>query len=230
MDLACLTCSDLILADLQNARHMEDAERVKLRDKSDIRVLKLLWESEGGKSVLDRLVPPRTLENFSLVGFMSKDFPNWMLHISSYLPFLSELTLNGLEACDFLPPLVALPNLRRLFLLNIPNIRKIGKEFYGEGGTCTKLRLLQLKSMDNLVEWWTTESSKENKEFLIPNLHLLLVVDCPKLKFLPYPPRSMTWWLGNNDLVLPERGFGKLSFSIRPSKIFNTFPPLRNLR
>ncbi|KAM3280604.1 hypothetical protein ACQJBY_047424 [Aegilops geniculata] len=219
VDLWGLTCSELILAGLQNVRHPEDADRVKLRDKSDIRVLKLLWENEGGKSVLDRLVPPRTLENFSLVGFTSKDFPNWLFHISSYLPFLSELTLDGLEACDCLPPFGALPNLRMLSLKNIPNIRKIDKEFYGEGGPCMKLRVLQLELMENLVEWWTTESSKENKEFLIPNLHLLLVVDCPKLKFLPYPPRSMHWGLSNSDAVLQERGFGNLSSYIHPSEI-----------
>ncbi|XP_044394499.1 disease resistance protein RGA2-like [Triticum aestivum] len=216
VDLWGLTCSELILEGLQNVTHPEDADRVKLRDKSDIRVLKLLWENEGGKSVLDRLVPPRTLENFSLVGFTCKDFPNWLFHISSYLPFLSELALDGLEACDCLPPFGALPNLIKLSLKNIPNIRKIGKEFYGEGGPCMKLRVLELELMENLVEWWTTESSKENKEFLIPNLHLLLVVDCPKLKFLPYPPRSMNWGLSNSETVWPEQGFGMLSSSIRP--------------
>uniref|UniRef100_A0A8R7R7Y6 Disease resistance R13L4/SHOC-2-like LRR domain-containing protein n=2 Tax=Triticum urartu TaxID=4572 RepID=A0A8R7R7Y6_TRIUA len=82
-----------------------------------------------------------------------------------------------------------------------------------------KLRVLILVSMENLVEWWTTESSTENEEFLIPNLHLLEVLDCPRLKFLPYPPRSMIWALSNSETVLPERGFGKLSSSVRPSKV-----------
>ncbi|KAF7098402.1 hypothetical protein CFC21_100147 [Triticum aestivum] len=219
VDLAGLTCSDLLLRGLQNVKRPEDADRVKLRDKSDIRALKLQWESEGAESVLDRLIPPRTLENFWLLGYRSKDFPDWMLHISSYLPFLSELTLHGLEACDCLPPFGALPNLRRLCVRNIPNIRKVGKEFYGDGRTCMKLRVLILVSMENLVEWWTTESSTENEEFLIPNLHLLEVLDCPRLKFLPYPPRSMIWALSNSETVLPERGFGKLSSSVRPSKV-----------
>ncbi|KAM3317326.1 hypothetical protein ACQJBY_035146 [Aegilops geniculata] len=225
VDLVGLTCSELILADLQNVRHPEDANRVKLRDKSDIRVLKLGWIPEwmshisSGKSVLERLVPPRTLENFWLVGYRGKDFPDWMFHISSYLPFLSELSLNGLESCDYLPPFGALPNLRRLCLINISNVRKIGKEFYGEGGPCMKLRVLILNSMQNLEEWLTTESSECNEEFLIPNLHHLEVVDCPKLKFLPYPPRSMFWVLSNSETVLPEEGFGKLSSCIHPSRL-----------
>ncbi|VAI82365.1 unnamed protein product [Triticum turgidum subsp. durum] len=209
VDLMGLTCSELILIGLQNVRHPEDADRVSLRDKSDIRVLKLDWQNEGGRSVLDRLVPPRTLENFWLVGYSSKDFPNWIFHTSSYLPFVSELTLSCLEACDCLPPFGALPNLRKLSLEYIPNIRKIGKEFYGEGGPCMKLRVLVLTLMENLMEWWTTESGEETEEFLIPILHHLQIVDCPKLKFLPYPPRSMIWVMGNSETILPEQGFGK---------------------
>ncbi|KAM3318772.1 hypothetical protein ACQJBY_036124 [Aegilops geniculata] len=171
-----------------------------------MRVLRLHWENEEGKSVLDRLVPPRTLENFWLVGYRSRDFPGWMFRISSYLPFLSELTLDGLEGCDCLPSFGALPNLRKLCLRNIPNIKKVGKEFYGEGGPCMKLRVLQLISIENLVEWSTTESSKENEEFLIPNLHHLEIMDCPKLKFVPYPPRSVFWALNNSETVLPVQG------------------------
>jgi aquaporin TIP len=41
-------------------------------------------------------------------------------------------------------------------------------------------------------------------------------MDCPKLKFLPYPPRSVVWVVGNSDHVLPENGFGNLSSSTSP--------------
>uniref|UniRef100_A0ACD5YCY2 Uncharacterized protein n=1 Tax=Avena sativa TaxID=4498 RepID=A0ACD5YCY2_AVESA len=211
VDLVGLTCSELKLRDLQNIRHPEDVERFKLRDKSDIRVLALFWENQGDKSVLGRLIPPRTLEQFWLIGYISKDFPSWMFRISSHLPFLSELTLHDLEGCDCLPPFGALPNLRSLNLKNIPNIRKIGNEFYGEGGPCMKLRVIELDFMENLMEWWTTESGKEDDVSLIPNLHYLEVLNCPKLKFVPYSPRSMISMLDKVDQVLPEKGFGKLS-------------------
>ncbi|CAM0878916.1 unnamed protein product [Alopecurus aequalis] len=220
VDLVGLTCSELILGDLQNVSHLEDAERLKLRDKSDIRVLTLHWENEGSKSLMDRLVPPRTLEQFQLGGYTGKDFPNWMCDISSYLPFLSEVDLGDLEACDCLPPFGTLPNLRKLHLKNIPNIRIIGKEFYGEGEPCMKLRILELEWMENLEEWWITKSGEENEEFLIPNLHVLLVRNCPKLNFLPYPPRSMKWGLVNSDLVLPGSGFGNLSSSTLPYEMY----------
>uniref|UniRef100_A0ACD5XFS6 Uncharacterized protein n=3 Tax=Avena sativa TaxID=4498 RepID=A0ACD5XFS6_AVESA len=218
VELAQLTCYDLRIEQLQNVRHPEDATRARLRDKSDLLRLNLQWDPPGeqGKSVLENLIPPRNLENFMLDGYMSKDFPNWMSHISSYLPSLTLLRLSDLGTCDTLPPFGVLPNLRILALQNIHNVSKIGKEFYGEGRTCTKLRMLKLESMSSLVEWWTTQSGEENEEFLIPNLHLLELKNCPKLKFRPYPPRSMMWWIRNTNDALPQGGFGKLSSSTVP--------------
>ncbi|XP_037474480.1 disease resistance protein RGA2-like [Triticum dicoccoides] len=230
VEIAGSTCSSLVLRELQNVRHLKDAESVKLRDKSDIRALLLSWNSEGGESVLEKLVPPRTLEDFIINGYMSKDFPNWMYGISSYLPSLASMTLSNLETCDNLPPFGGLPNLRSLCMENIPNIRKIGREFYGEGGPCMKLRVLKVVLMENLVEWWTTKSGEENEEFLIPNLHYLGVKNCRKLKFLPYPPRSMGWSLDNSDLVLPEQGFGKLSSYAFPGEMYiynSSFPHIK---
>uniref|UniRef100_A0ACD5XCU3 Uncharacterized protein n=1 Tax=Avena sativa TaxID=4498 RepID=A0ACD5XCU3_AVESA len=201
-----------------NVRHPQDAERAKLRDKSNLQLLALGWEvnAEECKSVLERHVPPRTLDCFYLYGYMGKDFPSWMSQISSYLPCLTYLVVSGLATCETLPPFGRLPNLRSLRMKNIPNIRIIGKEFYGGGGACIKLRSIQLESMENLVEWWTTQSSEENEEFLIPNLHRLDIMNCPKLKFRPYPPRSMILHLENSAEVFPESGFGKLSSSALP--------------
>ncbi|KAJ1266237.1 hypothetical protein BS78_08G136100 [Paspalum vaginatum] len=147
---------------------------------------------------------------------MSKDFPNWMVGISSYLPYIMAISLIDLTACDSLPPLGRLPNLRNLELYNIPNIRKIGKEFYGEEGICRKLRMIDLGSLQNLDEFWTTRSGDEDEQFLIPNLHQLVIKECPKLKFLPYPPKSLLWSLRYSDVVLPLNGFGRLSSSTVP--------------
>jgi aquaporin TIP len=98
----------------------------------------------------------------------------------------------------------------------MPNVKSVGREFYGDYGRCQKLRMIVLASMDNMEEWWTTRSSHEDGEFLIPNLHLLAAINCPKLKFLPYPPRSLTWVVVNSDHVLPEHGFGNLSSTTSP--------------
>ncbi|KAE8816762.1 putative disease resistance protein RGA3 [Hordeum vulgare] len=221
VELPQLTCHELDVCGLENVRHLEDATRAKMRDKSDLRELALRWGvgGEEDKALLERLVPPRSLEGLLLYGYMSMDFPNWMSDISSYLPSLTSLTLKHL-GCDVLPPFGWLPNLRILILSNIPNIRKIGMECYGERGTYTKLRAITLSSIENLVEWQTTYSGEEDEEFLMPNLHYFNSRDCPKLKFLPYPPRSMLWRLDNSDDVFPVRGFGKFSSSTLPIEMY----------
>ncbi|XP_044974159.1 putative disease resistance protein RGA3 [Hordeum vulgare subsp. vulgare] len=228
LDLAQLTCNELSILHLENVKHPDDGKRANLRDKSELQLLGLSWDLKGhdlpemendaqeGKCVLESLVPPRTLENFVLDGYMSKEFPNWMSHISYYLPSLTYLSLSDLGTCENLPPFGQLPNLRSICMHNIPNIKKIGHEFYGEGGTCRKLREIKLESMENLEEWWTTTSGEESENFCIPDILKLQLKDCPKLKFLPYPPRSMRWLLDNSDEVLPEHGFGSLSSAIFP--------------
>uniref|UniRef100_A0A0A9HJ36 Uncharacterized protein n=1 Tax=Arundo donax TaxID=35708 RepID=A0A0A9HJ36_ARUDO len=213
---------ELKIKGLENVKHLEEAEQAKLSNNSSLKRLELLWEYNEGdvaetvdaqtdKSVLEKFMPPRSLQHLALRGYMSTDFPSWILDIVSYLPRVTTIALYNLKGCNCLPPLGRLPNLRTLTMDRMPNIRGIGKEFYGDDGTCKKLRVVWLKSMDNLEEWWTTRSSCEDGDFLIPNLHLLYAQDCPKLKFLPYPPRSMTWVVGNSDHVLPEHGFGSLS-------------------
>ncbi|KAG2481476.1 hypothetical protein PVAP13_J683209 [Panicum virgatum] len=193
-----LACQHLRINHLEKVKHSEDAERAKLRDNADLQKLCLSWghedmtENKRDAEVLENLIPPRTLQGFALRGYMGTNFPKWMLEISSYLPYLTSIKLMNL-ACDAIPPLGMLPNLRLLLIILIPNIRKIGKEFYGEKGACKRLRVIQLYGLKNLEECWTTRSGEEGDDFLIPNLHMLDVWDCPKLKFLPYPPKSMYW-------------------------------------
>jgi aquaporin TIP len=218
--LGKLTCQCLEIYGLDLVKRPEDAKIAKLRDIPDLRELILRWrdntEDSRHAKVLGNLVPPRTLKGFELHGYMTRNFPNWMVDISSYLPYLTSIHLVGLKSCDFIPPLGRLPNLRLLSMWNIPNVKKIGKEFYGAEGTCKKLRIILLKGLSNLDEWWTTRSGAEDNEFLIPNLHHLDVHFCPKLKFLPCPPKSMYWSLGISDEVLPIHGFGRLSSSTLP--------------
>jgi aquaporin TIP len=165
VNLGKSTCHHLEIRDLHNVQRPGDAESAKLRDNPDLRELILDWghakttENKRDAEVLENLVPPRTVERFGLHGYMSRNFPNWILDISSYLPYLTSIRLMNLT-CDSPPPLGRLPNLRLLFMANIPNIRKIGKEFYGEEGTCRKLKSYSVKLIrelgrvvDNTVRW-----------------------------------------------------------------------------
>uniref|UniRef100_A0A0D3EYF5 Uncharacterized protein n=1 Tax=Oryza barthii TaxID=65489 RepID=A0A0D3EYF5_9ORYZ len=225
VELGKLSCRALGIQHLENVERLDNAREAKLRDMTDLRELTLSWGLGGTRNVdkdeevLENLLPPRTLESFMLDGYMCKDFPNWVSGISSYLPCLIYLCLSNLATCDYLPAFGRLPNLRFFCMKNMPTIRKIGREFYDGEGNCKKLRIIWLERMDNLEEWWTTRSGEEDREFLIPNLHFLKAVNCPKLSFLPYPPRSMHWSLDNSDKVLPERGFGSLASSTLPFRV-----------
>uniref|UniRef100_A0A0D9Y0J7 Uncharacterized protein n=1 Tax=Leersia perrieri TaxID=77586 RepID=A0A0D9Y0J7_9ORYZ len=213
VELGQLHCRELVVQHLEDVKQPEDARRANLRDMMELRKLILSWRpwrlgdvrnmgnDNNDNLVLENLVPPRTLENFILYGYMSKDFPCWMSSISSYLPYLIYLRLSNLATCDPLPAFGQLPNLRIFSMQDMPNIRKIGKEFYGEEGNCKKLRIIWLQRMYNIEEWWTTRSGEEDQEFLIPNLHVLEVIDCPKLSFLPYPPRGISNEVASGSLT-----------------------------
>ncbi|TKW18848.1 hypothetical protein SEVIR_5G458601v4 [Setaria viridis] len=227
LELEKTPCLELQIKDLQNVKNLEGADQAKLLNSSNLTSLWLSWghgessmvehaDASVDKSVLEKLVPPRNLRHLHLNGYMSIDFSRWMLELPSYLPHLSTIVLLNLKGCSHLPPLGRLPNLRALWLGRMPNLKSVGREFYGDYGSCWKLRMILLNGMDNLEGWWTTRTSNEDEEFLIPNLHLLLAFDCPKLKFLPYPPRSVTWAVENSDHVLPEHGFGNLSSITSP--------------
>jgi aquaporin TIP len=216
-------CHELQINGLDNVEGLEGVVHAKLSNNLNLSWLILVWDHDDGSlvehadtSVLERLVPPRSLQHLGLEGYRSIDFPRWILDIPSYVPRITTIFLLGLKQCSHLPPLGRLPNLRALTLKEMPNVKSVGREFYGDYGRCQKLRMIVLASMDNMEEWWTTRSSHEDGEFLIPNLHLLAAFDCPKLKFLPYPPRSMVWMVENSDHVLPEHGFGNLSSTTSP--------------
>uniref|UniRef100_A0A8I6X6X0 Uncharacterized protein n=1 Tax=Hordeum vulgare subsp. vulgare TaxID=112509 RepID=A0A8I6X6X0_HORVV len=118
VEVQTLTCHELEIGHLENVKLVKDAEKVKLRDKMNLRLLCLHWEwrlkasmlpemkidAAGEKSILERLIPPRTLEQIIVDGYMSKDFPDWMWDITSYLPSLTFLKLSDLGACVILPP------------------------------------------------------------------------------------------------------------------------------
>jgi aquaporin TIP len=217
-------CHELQINGLDNVEGLEGVVHAKLSNNLNLSWLILVWDHDDGSlvehvdtSVLERLVPPRSLQHLGLEGYRSIDFPRWILDIPFYVPRITTIFLLGLKQCSHLPPLGRLPNLRALTLKQMPNVKSVGREFYGDYGRCQKLIMIVLGSMDNMEEWWTTRSSSpEDGEFLIPNLHLLAAFDCPKLKFLPYPPRSVTWMVENSDHVLPEHGFGSLSSTTSP--------------
>ncbi|CAD6335505.1 unnamed protein product [Miscanthus lutarioriparius] len=143
--------------------------------------------------VLEKIIPPRTLEHFELLGYRGSEFPEWMLNLTTILPNLVHLKLSGLATCDHLPPLGQLPKLQSLVINNIPNVKAVREDFAGGSRAFLKLRDLTISDMPNLERCLLTlsTSNEEAHVYMFPNLHHLKVSWCPKLIFEPSLPQCL---------------------------------------
>lgn len=143
--------------------------------------------------VLEKIIPPRTLEHFELLGYHGSKFPEWMLNLTTILPNLVHLELSSLATCDHLPPLGQLPKLQSLVIEYIPNVKAVREDFAGGSRAFLKLRDLTISDMPNLERWLSTlsTSNEEAHVYMFPNLHHLKVSRCPKLIFEPSLPQCL---------------------------------------
>ena len=155
------------------------------------------------EAVLEKLQPPTTLDRFELWCCTISTFPSWMKDIASFLPNLAHLELRYLETCDFLPPLGQLPKLHILVISDIPCIKEVDQRFSGGARPFQKLRNLVIDNMQNLKKWHTYANiSGDGVEFMFPVLHHVKIHRCPKLRFEPLLPRSVTWEIERSNEVL----------------------------
>ncbi|XP_045084172.2 uncharacterized protein [Aegilops tauschii subsp. strangulata] len=176
----------LDIGKLENVKSAEEATSVKLIDKQAIRTLKFQWTLGAerfvdDKVVLEKLVPPSSVEILTIVGYRSHNIPDWFMGIRQYLPNLLALTLCDFPNCNnLLPPLGLLPNLLNLIL----------------------------DRMEGLEEWNTTHySGKEgSNEPMFPKLEELKIKQCPKLRISL--PRARRLWIQDSDNILSSWGEG----------------------
>ncbi|KAM3206938.1 hypothetical protein ACQJBY_062235 [Aegilops geniculata] len=163
---------------LENVKSGEEAHSIKLSEKQRIGELTLMWNPQAKRSVEDmellrELVPPITLREFVICGYISVSFPDWLMSIGNYLPNVVRMEMYYLPNCKSLPPLAQLRN----------------------------LRLLTLVGMESLEEWNTTYSSGEDA-FMFCNLEEVNIHYCPKLRIKPHLPRSASWSIKGSRKVL----------------------------
>jgi Leucine-rich repeat (LRR) protein len=200
--------NDLHIVSLENVRSVEEAERLKLSTKHNLLTLKLAWALYGGrhledKDLLGQLVPPITLKGMTLEGYSNPRFPCWIMAISHHLPDLTSITLHNLPACSNLPPLGQLPYLKKLHLTELPNVRKIDCGVCGGKGAFPRLAEFLVGRMDGLEEWNTTCSGEDGvEEFMFPMLHILAILNCPRLRLKPCPPKCHLWTITRSDQVI----------------------------
>uniref|UniRef100_A0ACD5ZXH6 Uncharacterized protein n=5 Tax=Avena sativa TaxID=4498 RepID=A0ACD5ZXH6_AVESA len=187
---------ELQISRIENVKSTEEVQSIKLMEKQRIVELKLEWTVYAEKfvddmEVLRELVPPCTLKKFEIRGYDCVSFPAWILDISHYLPNLVSITMVCLPKCNKLPPLGQLPNLQSLVLERILNIMKIDEGFSGGVRAFPRLERFELTGMESLEEWITMYPSGEDgtNKFMFPNLEILRIRDCPKLRLKPCLPR-----------------------------------------
>lgn len=129
------------------------------------------------KEVLEKLVPPSSIQILHITGYIGASIPNWLMGIGQYVPYLSRIDLCDFPNCNNLPPLGQLPNLQSLSLCR----------------------------MMGLEEWNTTYTSGEN-ELLFPNLKNFTIKHCAKLRISPCLPRSMSLRIVECDNILSSWG------------------------
>jgi hypothetical protein len=132
--------AELEIVGLENVKSAEEAQSIELIGKQSMKKLKLEWTEDAERSVddkllLEKLVPPSTVQGFQIRGYNSVSFPAWLMDIMHYLPKLTSVTMWGMPNCKVLPPMDQLPNLNRLVLRDMASLEEWNTS-YSSGQEC----------------------------------------------------------------------------------------------
>ncbi|XP_010918012.1 disease resistance protein RGA2 [Elaeis guineensis] len=230
-----LISDGLEIRELGNVQDPMEATKTNLASKTNLRSLELHWKrysvsnmalaafsiAEVGE-VFERLKPHSNLKELSIRYYPGIKFPTWMTRMelaSSPIHNLVRIELMGLERCKCLPALGHLPFLERLHILNMNAVRRIGVEFYGDGGIFPSLRGLTMWGLRDLEEWSTETTAAGKSMMAFPSLEYFTLGKCPKLRVAPWVPPSVVDVSIEGDRLLSSastRGLHKLrSLSIK---------------
>ncbi|KAG1347329.1 disease resistance protein RGA2 [Cocos nucifera] len=176
----------LCIKNLENVQNKEEAMKAMLKDKEHLTILHLEWNFDAGslpdveKEIFEGLQPHPNLEELEIKGYGDIRFPTWMVENK----FLTKLELIGLESCgrlESIPPLGQLPSLKDLRIEDMPAIKKIGHEFYGDTGVAfPSLKVLIFNVFNEWEEWLGADSAQ-----ILPRLRYLSLNNCIKLRKAP---------------------------------------------
>ncbi|WCJ39044.1 Disease resistance protein RGA2 [Euphorbia peplus] len=173
---------------VEDVLNIEDAKEASLKTKQYIHKLVLRWSRSRymgnaiDDKVLECLEPHNNLRELTVDVYPGFKFPNWMGN-----PQLSHLETIEFFHCNnakTLPPLGQLPFLKSLSICMMEELKKIGREFYGEGKIkgFPSLKKLKLEDMRSLKEWHEIVDGE------FPVLEELSLSNCPDVVNLPKFP------------------------------------------
>jgi len=173
----------LAIEGLQNIENPREALKADLKNKTHLLKLALGWERTGNsidskkeEDVIENLKPPKNLKGLSIFNYGGKQLPNWLLENSLWNMVL--LKLDGCESCQSLPPLGLLPFLKDLDISGFDEIVSIDVHFHGNNSS--SFQSLEWLEFSNMRQWEKWECQAVTGAF--PNLRILSIKDCPKLK------------------------------------------------
>ncbi|KAJ0716751.1 putative P-loop containing nucleoside triphosphate hydrolase, leucine-rich repeat domain superfamily [Helianthus annuus] len=164
---------------VEMAMHAQEANLLQKR----FRCLNLEWSDvfDGSrkesleKEVLCVLKPnSASLTILEIASYGGIEFPNWVGD-PSFLQ-LTVVNIRGCKNCTSLPPLGQLPSLKKLFIVDMDEVKAMGSELVGTGLPFPSLEVLKLENMKRLEEW-----STNNGVVSFPCLKELAVRNCPNL-------------------------------------------------
>jgi len=173
----------LSIQGLQDIENPRDALKPDLKNKTHLLLLALGWERTGNsidskkeEDVIENLKPPKNLKELSIFNYGGKQLPNWLLENSLWN--MVSLKLDGCESCQLLPPLGLLPFLKDLDISGFDEIVSIDVVFHGNNSS--SFQSLESLKFSNMRQWEKWECQAVTGAF--PNLRILSIKDCPKLK------------------------------------------------
>ncbi|KAJ4724587.1 Disease resistance protein [Melia azedarach] len=177
----------LKISRLENVTNVDDAKKTELNGKRDIIELSLEWSHSSGNQrepttetdVLDMLRPNENVKELTIKNYGGTNFPIWLR--DSTLLNVVILRFEGCNLCTSLPTVGQLPFLKHLFIVRMPAVRSVGREFYGSSAEVI-FPSLETLYFEDMREWkdWICDGFGEEVE-VFPQLKVLSLQRCSNL-------------------------------------------------